>query len=98
MDIKLKTLENLKPDLDPSQLDMVADLVTNHANTIDATGDTRELIEKYARPNGLLMTNAELRAIQSNLAYKDYNQKVQAINNDPKLSRMAKDHAFRSMQ
>ena len=77
---------------------MVVDLVTNHVNTIDETGDTRELIEKYARPNGLLMTKAELSAIQSNLAYKDYNQKVQAINNDPNLSRMAKDHALRSMK
>ena len=31
----LKTFENLKPDVEESKLDLVADLVSNHTQTID---------------------------------------------------------------
>ena len=44
------------------------------------------------------MTNAELIAAQSKVAYKEYNQRVQSINNDPKMSQMAKDFALRRIQ
>ena len=93
---KLKIIPTLKPDINNDVLKGIADMIETHYETIG--GDIDQLIIQYAKSNDLLLSKQELYNAEMKEAYKEHNQRVQSINNDPKMSRMAKDLALRRIQ